>query len=87
MKAPAQEIKSLTQQARYEQAYRVGKRALENDPDNENVINALKKMATVLRRRCRDLAHNKATEFSKEGREKEALLRQINQLTGEGMHG
>ncbi len=87
MKAPAKEIASLARQARYEQAYRVGKRALQNDPGNEAVIGALKEITAALRHRCMDLASNKATEFSPELKEKEALLRKINPLTGEGMYG
>ena len=87
MKTPAQEIAFLARQARYEQAYRVGKRALEKAPDDENVIRALKTVTAALRSRCMDLASNKATEFSLELQEKEALLRRINQLTGEGMYG
>lgn len=87
MKAPAQEIEALARQGRYAQAYQVGKRALENDPGNESVVRALKKVTAALRHRCMDLASNKATEFSPELKEKEALLRQINPLTGEGMYG
>ena len=87
MKTPAQEITSLARQARYEQAYQVGKRTLQHDPGDEAVIDALKEVTAVLRQRCMDLASNKATEFSPELTEKEALLRRINQLTGEGMYG
>ena len=87
MNAPAREIAALARQARYEDAYRVGKRALEKDPGNEHVIDALKDVTAALRSRCMDLASNKATEFSPELKEKEALLRKINPLTGEGMYG
>ncbi len=87
MKAPAREIAALAQQARYEDAYRVGKQALEKEPGNERVVDALKDMAATLRGRCMDLASNKATEFSPELKEKEALLRKINRLTGQGMYG
>ena len=84
---PAQEIATLARQARYEDAYRVGKRALEKHPGNERIIAALKKVTATLRSRCMDLASNKATEFSPELKEKEALLRKINPLTGQGMYG
>ena len=87
MKKTAQHIASLARQGRYEQAYQVGKRALQNDPGNEAVIRALKDITAALRHRCMDLASNKATEFSPELIEKEALLRKINPLTGEGMYG
>ena len=87
MKTPAQEIASLVRQARHEHAYTVGKRALQHDPGDEAVIGALKEVTAVLRQRCMDLASNKATEFSPELKEKETLLRRINQLTGEGMYG
>ena len=87
MKAPAQEIAALARQARYEDAYQVGKRALQEDPGNERVIDALKAVTAVLRSRCMDLASNKATEFSPELVEKEALLRKINRLTGQEMYG
>lgn len=78
----AEKIRNLHASQEYEEAYQIAIRTLKPEGDNTEILAALREIKDVLFRRCMDLAHNKATEFSPELKEKEALLRKLKALMG-----
>jgi len=85
--AVAEEIRALGAAGKYEEAYVVAKKALEQDPNNESIIGSFRTVTGRLRGRCLDLASNKDTEFSDELSENEALLRKMIAVAQEDMFG
>ena len=71
----------------YQKVYDIGSRALKSKGDHKFVMREFKKVAARLRSSCKDLANNRATEFSQELKDKEALLKRYNKITGESIYG
>lgn len=87
MSKTAEKIRELGDEGKYEEAYALAKRALEKEPDNESILKSFRTVTGRLRSRCLDLACNKATEFSEELSQSEALLRKMITVAREDMHG
>lgn len=86
MDSQSQEIENLVARGRFAEALSLGKMAISNDPTDEGVIAALRKLTAVLRSECMDLAGKKQDCTSKYS-ELELILRQANEYTHQDMYG
>lgn len=81
-----EELSFLINENKFEQAYSVGKKALELEPNNLAVVESLKMVTAALRSQCMDMASRKqdcaAAYF-----ECEDLLRKVNELTKQDIYG
>tara|TARA_Y100000815_G_scaffold271473_1_gene298116 strand:- start:517 stop:879 length:363 start_codon:yes stop_codon:yes gene_type:complete len=81
-----EELRDLLKENKFEQAYSVGKKALELEPNNLAIIESLKMVTAALSSQCMDMASRKqdcaAAYF-----ECEDLLRKVNELTKQEIYG
>ena len=78
MKEIAGTIEELTRNQAFNDAYLLAKQHAASK--DKFVLNAIDKLEKALFSRCMDLANNKATEFSKEMGEADALLKKVKAL-------
>ncbi|MER2177126.1 MAG: hypothetical protein ABS955_05430 [Stenotrophomonas maltophilia] len=79
-------IRTHVQSGDHAQAYAVGKAALRDMPDNPAVLSALFELTATLRSECMDMA-SRRMDASTSYAATEALLREVNELTGQDMYG
>ena len=86
MSGTSDRIREKVQAAEYDDAYSIGRRALENSPSDHEVALALRILTAELRRTCMDLAVRKM-DYGREYDALEYLLREASKLTGQDMYG
>lgn len=79
-------IRTHVQSGDHAQAYAVGKAALRDMPDSQAVLSALFELTATLRSECMDMA-SRRMDASTTYAATEALLREVNELTGQDMYG
>lgn len=79
-------IRTHIQSGDHAQAYAVGKAALRDTPDDQAVLSALFELSATLRSGCMDMA-SRRMDASTTYVATEALLRAVNELTGQDMYG
>lgn len=86
MSEASHQIRTHLQCGDVELAHAVGKAALRDTPDDPAVVSALLELTAKLRSECMDMAIRKM-EGSAIYAATEALLREVNVLTGQDMYG
>jgi hypothetical protein len=86
MDGTAEHIRAMVEAGVYDEAYRLGKEAIDAKAPNGDIIAALLGLTAKLRSNCMDLAAKKQ-DVGPRYRSMEDLLREANKLTGEDMYG
>lgn len=86
MSVNADRIREKVNAAAYDEAYSIGRMALEDSPRDDEVIAALCVLTAQLRSTCMDLAARKM-DYGPDYDALENLLREANKLTGQDMYG
>ena len=86
MSDAAKKIQELIKINSFEQAYKVGFAALSAQPNDKLTLKTMYDLSAKLRSECMDLAIKKM-DSGEPYLSTEALLRKVNKLTGEDMHG
>ena len=76
------QVEALARQGRYAEAYQLAKALLNQQAGDFDVLEGVRMAISGLRKECSQMASNKATEFSQELRDKEALLQKFELLLG-----